>query len=125
MRSSRPGRIAVRRFSRRMTHRNVARRVSDISCMEALRELAVSAAVIDKRRAILDFGVRDLADEDRVIPARELRVDAAFERTDRAFDQRNAELAASNRDAGEFVISLRSEAAGDFLLRLAENAHAE
>ena len=88
-------------------------------------QLAVPTPVVHQRHSLGGLDCNDLADEDRVIAARELLADAALERGDRAVDQRDAGRAAMRRDAAELVFRPRREAVRDIRLHTVEDADAE
>src|SRR5438445_2494234 len=126
MDSSWPGRNARRRFSIPRTRPKVARRVSRISRISVLTlHLAIAAAEIEERDAIARSRPNDFADENRMIAAGKLIVDRAFERGQRARNERHAELAALDVDPGELVVRSRSKSRRDIGLIGAEDADAE
>src|SRR5690554_3454235 len=88
--------------------------------MPALRsgdEAAVPAAVVEEWRALARVSADDLADEDRVVTRRVLRVDAALDPCERVVEDGRARHTGRMRDALELLRDVpRGEAAGKTLL---------
>src|SRR5207302_6522120 len=91
----------------------------------SVANLAIAAAEVEQRLALAGEDVDDLADEDGVIAARQLLVQAAFDRGQCARDERNVERAGERLYAGKAVVAARCELRRNVSLSAAENAHAE
>src|SRR5204862_1291188 len=89
-------------------------------------EVTIRTAVIDERCSRgRGLCVNDFADEDGMIASWKLSRHFARQRADRAADERHAELAAYDFDAGKLVVDLRREAPRHLGLLTVENADSE